>query len=383
MTVGLLMNLACSDSEGLSIRSGLCKRVRFRQSDCRHCVDICPEHAIELSLGPSINDKCTQCGLCINVCPTEVFSNAKSTDVYLLEEIHALTANHTLSEDKKSLHIHCQEADSHHKGSYKVACLGNLTENVMLGAGLSGIDEMVLAKGECTKCRMAQGEKLLSNAMLTFRALQRRLGLESFTLRIEDRSKDKKSPEKLSRREFFSRIVENVKERTETDIRTAVPSNLHQHVNEDINQQPKQPSTRRALLRELLHEQTPTTQADILTEHLPWGIMQVDEENCIGCGICVAVCPTGALIKEYEESQLVRTYNSALCTSCSLCQEACPQQVIDFTEATNLREMVEDNPRVVARIDLNACLICGEIIPVKEGTICTTCEKRQISPAFM
>jgi hypothetical protein len=32
---------------------------------------------------------------------------------------------------------------------------------------------------------------------------------------------------------------------------------------------------------------------------------------------------------------------------------------------------------------LNTCLICGEVIPAREGEICTTCDKRQMSSRFV
>ena len=63
----------------------LCKRVRFRQSSCNICIDICPTEAISLPFGPEISDACINCGLCQIACPTETFEGIQSTDQMLLD----------------------------------------------------------------------------------------------------------------------------------------------------------------------------------------------------------------------------------------------------------------------------------------------------------
>jgi len=252
----------------------------------------------------------------------------------------------------------------------------------MLAAGLFGLDEVVLTKGECAQCHFKKGEALLGKTLETFTALQSTLGLTEFKLCLEDKPKNKSRSEKLSRRAFMTRIVDDVKEKTGPDIKPVKTPELQQRDGTNTAQHGTRPSARRSQMQELLSGQVLQKLNETLKQSLPWGIMQVDEANCIGCGICVAVCPTGALIKEFDSNQLVRTYNSAICTSCDLCQEACPQQVIGFTEVSNLQELVVDNSRVVARIDLHSCLVCGETIPEKEGKICTTCQKRQLTPIF-
>ena len=111
MAAGFLLSLALTEAETISTTPGLCKRVRYRQSECRECVDSCPEDAITMDLGPRVNDACTQCGLCVNVCPTEVFQHGFSMDQYLLDQINSLIGENRTSKSKKSFHIHCQQAE--------------------------------------------------------------------------------------------------------------------------------------------------------------------------------------------------------------------------------------------------------------------------------
>ena len=51
----------------------------------------------------------------------------------------------------------------------------------------------------------------------------------------------------------------------------------------------------------------------------------VDEEKCVGCGICMDTCPTGALVLE----QFARV-DPKHCIGCGRCVETCPQGAISL-----------------------------------------------------
>jgi heterodisulfide reductase subunit A len=58
---------------------------------------------------------------------------------------------------------------------------------------------------------------------------------------------------------------------------------------------------------------------------------QVDQEKCIGCGLCVDVCAFGAIELEEIEGKGYRAKNiPASCKGCGLCAASCPQQAIDM-----------------------------------------------------
>jgi ferredoxin len=46
-----------------------------------------------------------------------------------------------------------------------------------------------------------------------------------------------------------------------------------------------------------------------------------NEEVCIHCGACTAVCPTGALFVERQTFQVI--YDPEKCTACGFCVSAC------------------------------------------------------------
>jgi len=47
-------------------------------------------------------------------------------------------------------------------------------------------------------------------------------------------------------------------------------------------------------------------------------------EECIGCGNCIAECPTNAI----SESNDIYTINPELCTDCGSCKDNCPVDAI-------------------------------------------------------
>ena len=52
-----------------------------------------------------------------------------------------------------------------------------------------------------------------------------------------------------------------------------------------------------------------------------------DEEECIDCGACTAVCPSGALTMNSNDEL---TFDKDKCLVCELCIPACPINIIDI-----------------------------------------------------
>jgi heterodisulfide reductase subunit A len=60
-------------------------------------------------------------------------------------------------------------------------------------------------------------------------------------------------------------------------------------------------------------------------------VSKVDADQCIGCGLCVEVCPFGAIELEEIEGKGYRARNiSASCKGCGLCASSCPKKAIDM-----------------------------------------------------
>jgi Fe-S-cluster-containing hydrogenase component 2 len=53
-------------------------------------------------------------------------------------------------------------------------------------------------------------------------------------------------------------------------------------------------------------------------------IAKVNEDLCMGCGVCEEVCPTDAITMEGEVARV----NGELCTGCGECVEVCPADAV-------------------------------------------------------
>jgi len=53
---------------------------------------------------------------------------------------------------------------------------------------------------------------------------------------------------------------------------------------------------------------------------MPW----IDENECVGCGVCIDSCPECAISMKNEKA----TINQDKCTFCGECFSACPQEAI-------------------------------------------------------
>lgn len=58
------------------------------------------------------------------------------------------------------------------------------------------------------------------------------------------------------------------------------------------------------------------------------GKIKYDKECCIGCKLCVRVCPSEALI--FKEEKKVKHYVSR-CTFCGQCVNICPKSCFEFS----------------------------------------------------
>ena len=66
----------------------------------------------------------------------------------------------------------------------------------------------------------------------------------------------------------------------------------------------------------------------------PRFIAVIDENWCIGCTLCLPVCPTDAIV---GSNKLMHTVIEAICTGCELCIPVCPVDCISLENITGDR----------------------------------------------
>ncbi len=65
----------------------------------------------------------------------------------------------------------------------------------------------------------------------------------------------------------------------------------------------------------------------ISTQPLSHDIIR-NENKCIQCGVCVPLCPSGALL--VEENTRAVDFKGVQCIACEICLKACPQKAMEL-----------------------------------------------------
>jgi electron transport complex protein RnfB len=66
----------------------------------------------------------------------------------------------------------------------------------------------------------------------------------------------------------------------------------------------------------------------------PRSVAFIDENWCIGCTLCIEVCPTDAII---GSNKVMHTVIESHCTGCELCLPVCPVDCIELENVTGTR----------------------------------------------
>ena len=72
-------------------------------------------------------------------------------------------------------------------------------------------------------------------------------------------------------------------------------------------------------------------------------LAEVNEENCIGCGTCVEICPMHTI----DLVDTIAQINESKCIGCGLCAHHCPEEAIELKRIEN-REVFIPPPKIIS-----------------------------------
>ena len=76
----------------------------------------------------------------------------------------------------------------------------------------------------------------------------------------------------------------------------------------------------------------------------PKAVALIDEQDCIGCTLCIDVCPVDAIVGAAKQ---MHTVIKAECTGCELCLTPCPVDCIRMTPLTKLVAALESSHSIL------------------------------------
>lgn len=75
-------------------------------------------------------------------------------------------------------------------------------------------------------------------------------------------------------------------------------------------------------------------------EEIQWNPV-IDEEKCIGCGMCVTTCGRGVYKFDYEKKKAKVVNPNNCMVACITCANLCPMKAISFAENDATREKAQ------------------------------------------
>lgn len=74
---------------------------------------------------------------------------------------------------------------------------------------------------------------------------------------------------------------------------------------------------------------------------MPW----IDEDKCVGCGICVKECPVEAISMRDDKAEM----DMGECIRCGRCHTVCPQEAVRH-DSEKIPQEIEENIRWVKKL---------------------------------
>ncbi len=91
------------------------------------------------------------------------------------------------------------------------------------------------------------------------------------------------------------------------------------------------------------------------------GMIFIDKEKCTGCTLCVADCPTKALViyPDGEKGSYQLLFRQEACDACGVCETSCPEHCLQFIEREPESDGAGKGAQIIFEDHLSRCIQCG------------------------
>jgi|GEM_PF-2667631 len=333
------------------IHNELCNRIRFSESHCEKCLSACPAGA--LHIGDDIleidNSSCTGCLFCVASCPNEVFSTSSGAERKKSEQPDFLYCWAMIPRGTKI------PADL---PSSIIPCLGSIPPRMILDRVLRKKSPLKVATRSCALCEMKQGESSFRKREREIHELLSILGIGDLPL-VTTRGTDKEERDVL---EIVHKQWKYLEEKNAISRRDLLLHFRERMVKRELPKETDSALTTRPRPTDTMQCVTALTQCNganaSSSKTIPFLREIHIEESCTGCGVCAALCPTGALSvkKTRDSSELL--WRAAHCSRCDLCTEACGKRAIRFLPGVELEKIARETVTVIKRFYNHMCPEC-------------------------
>ncbi|NWF66340.1 MAG: 4Fe-4S binding protein [Campylobacterales bacterium] len=317
-----------------------CLRNEYFHNDCKECINICSHEAFEFIRNKLyINElKCTFCGSCLGVCPSEALSLCDF-------EPNEFIQNFSKKDEKLlscNINIPCLNSfDIHHfiyLGVFKNSCDFDISS--------------------CKECEHNKNGKVLENIEKNIsiaKEFLKELEKEpTFELKTDVKIKAKREIIKQFVNKVIDKDGENVKDNLKTHESKSTPLKL---------------KLLKSALKTLLdvHEGI-----KIANPYNFYSNKSIVFEKCTNCAECIQFCPTGAL--SHSGDKLSIFFQIGKCINCNICSDICKPKAFEDINGFDILEFAYDKARVLIKHEIAVCTECKAPFSYKGGKkICDRC----------
>jgi len=301
------------NKEDLVVDASRCLRMRFSESSCRLCVDICPHGAVSLDGGLVIDpQQCRGCLLCTAVCPVGALEQSSdfSSCLAQLAKVSEPVLGCFLTKE-------C--------ANWTMACLGGFAEEHLLVLYHTLTGRLTLNLSLCSACPNKQMIDLLKQRLDAIAGA----GLSYGSCRIviaESAADIHYRDESVNRRNFFKSFSNALFKSADLVLSTT---------NEQTERRTEYAGKRVPFRRKLLNGTRGGLSQELqLQVRKHFDICVSFESSCTRCQGCVAICPTGAL--QTGSGEEIPVFARLLCTGCGLCREFCLEQAVRISSGNSV-----------------------------------------------
>lgn len=308
---------------------------------CRLCIDSCPHQAISV-YGELDAKRCTECGICMAVCPSDGFVYRNIDKLY--EYI----------QNSEKIVLNCPQAIP---AGHEIPCLGIFNRDLWMTLMLYGREkELTIFTGVCADC---PDKKACGTSVQIFKEVHN-TWKDHPPIGIKVASDDGNSE---------SAIRETVSLQTQNEIkswrdvgREKLEAMLPGTTSGETYLIPK--------TRQFLEEAWKSRKSEIKV--LPIPALNVSE-SCTNCGECPAICPQGALTKKENKDQLTLIYEPIKCARCQRCVSICRSKALSM-ESKLLSYRLLAGKVLLHQGKRRFCSRCGkQVFDNLEPPLCIAC----------
>lgn len=336
-------------AQGIVVLRDFC--LREHGADCDRCARACPCGALSFEDGgkPAIDAQaCSHCGICLGIC--DAFSSTRVTTA----DLHARVRRVALRGE--GVVLTCEE--NVFPGLEPAAnvivlpCLAALSPELWTAILAEGAPVSVAADlsycGDCSRAG-AIAETLYTHAIETAQRWSgKTVGFLSQIPEKDDLVRGLANPEGIDRRSAFAGLVGGVEDIAsgkrrlrnsevlrafhERRERARAMTRLNLGNGIEFNDFAPEGRTRKTMhpKRKLLLEAIDRDGG--IAARVPLSLARADRQRCTGALDCAAACPTGARFP--DPSRGTPAFDARYCIGCGLCVDACASGAIELAECT-------------------------------------------------